>query len=293
MRSVHFWKYQSVGNDFVLVMADAVVRLQTRGVAIETLCTATCDRNYGIGSDGLLVLEQRDNGLFLRMFNPDGSEDFCGNGIRCAAALARSQGWVQDRFPIEHFGREVSVELLPDGRIATTLEPASFDPHQVPILSDRELFLGEIEAAGKVWVASAISTGTAHLVIPIATPLSDADFARVSSELEHHPLFPERTSIMWAQEIAPAHLKLRIWERGAGETLGCGTGSVASAIHWMRINGQGGEVTVENPGGTLLVSADSWRSAPVVTGEAFETFQGDLTPSFLDALGGSRFAGCC
>jgi diaminopimelate epimerase len=249
---------------------------------LESLAIHASSRHFGVGSDGLLVLGRTSGGeLELRMFNPDGTEDFCGNGLRCAFAHALRQGWIQPgEATVTHLGRRVpgSVERAGDGyAVSFTLPPASYRPIDIPTSWSTEAFdepLFEID--GRAYRGSVLTTGSAHTILPVDNLPQDDDFFRVSPQIENHPMFPERTSIMWVQEVGPNEIKLRIWERGAGETLGCGTGSTAAAIDYLRRNGHGGEVLVHNPGGTLMVSAPDWTSPVRVTGKAKEVFRGDL-----------------
>ena len=128
MRMLPFWKTQTIGNDFVLAHAEDVA-----GMDLASLALHACERKFAIGSDGLLVVSAEAGELHLRMFNPDGTEDFCGNGLRCAAYHAFNQGWVAREHRIEHFGRLVSAAVLPDGSVMTAIGPAVYDPEEVPL----------------------------------------------------------------------------------------------------------------------------------------------------------------
>jgi diaminopimelate epimerase len=263
---IGFAKVQSIGNDFVLVEADS-------SLDYPALAERVGVRHFGIGSDGLLVVTPGEP-LGLRMFNPDGTEDFCGNGLRCAALYARTRGYVTgDRFEIHQLGRTIPVEMNRD-EIVTTLSPGSYEPAEVPVDSPTPFVDSPLEVAGRTYRVHAVSTGSTHLVIPVAELPGDDEFEEVSPLLEHHPLFPERTSIMWMQEVAPDHVRLRIWERGAGETMGCGTGSTAAAIVHARRTGFSGAIRVENPGGSLKIELSSWDAAPRITGRAQIVFTG-------------------
>jgi diaminopimelate epimerase len=269
---MRFWKTESVGNDFVLVhKSDAPADLDAMAIRV-------CERRFGVGSDGLLVVEPVEaDTVSLRMFNPDGSEDFCGNGIRCAILHARSQGWCSGSVTIVHGGRRVTGEFCEDAVIRFQLDVATYDPASIPLASTEERFDTSLLAVdGVEYRGSVLSTGTAHTVIPVPQLPGDEEFFRVSPQIEHDSLFPKRTSVMWAEELGDMRLRLRIWERGAGETLGCGTGSTATAIDYLRRTGMGGRVEVINPGGTLFVEADDWQRPPTLYGEAKEIYQGEL-----------------
>ncbi len=122
---------------------------------------------------------------------------------------------------------------------------------------------------------SALTTGSTHVVIPTAALPDDDSFRSVSPKIENDPQFPQRTSVIWSQEIEPMRLRLRIWERGVGETQGCGTGSAAAAVDYLRRKGKGGAVEVENPGGTLRVSMPSWDGPIEVEGVAEAVYSGE------------------
>lgn len=268
---IPFAKVQSIGNDFVLVEESHL-----RGVNLAEVARQVCQRRFSIGSDGLLVLAPGDRSRFaMRMFNPDGTEDFCGNGLRCAARYAADRGWVGETFTIEHGGRDVAAQV--DGRaISTTLGSASFAPHDVPHTWPHELFFGPVLLGGEERVLAALTTGSTHVVLPVEELPEDAEFVSVSKALEHDPRFPQRTSVIWMRTDSDHVLSLRIWERGVGETLGCGTGSSAAAAAQARRLGRGGTYTVRNPGGTVEIALDTWDGPITVRGEASVVFEGDV-----------------
>lgn len=216
--------------------------------------------------------------LRLRMFNPDGTEDFCGNGIRCAALHAHTVGWVSSRFSVRHLEEEIPTEIDFDGVIRTTLPPASYDPDKVPV-AERRIFNDNVWSGMDSGMplslfGSALSTGSTHVIIPTAELPDDETFLSVSPKIENDPKFPQRTSVIWVKEIGPMRLNIRIWERGVGETMGCGTGSSAAAVDYLRRKSIGGTVEVENPGGLIKVTADSWEGKILVEAAAQEVFSG-------------------
>ncbi len=243
--TVPFWKVQSTGNHFVLIEPQA----DWSEEELVRFVIQVSRPNFGVGSDGVLVVSPVPSGLNLRMFNPDGTEDFCGNGLRCAAIFGRKHDMVsEDHFQISHLGRGVSVVTV--GEVAQTmLGPATYEPALVPHLFGREMVDEPIELEGKTYRIHAISTGSTHTVIRVDSLPTDEEFVSVSQTLENHPMFPERTSVMWMQEFGENEINLRIWERGAGETLGCGTGSTAAAVAYCRMRGQNGAVPNVSSGG--------------------------------------------
>ncbi|MBI1756871.1 MAG: diaminopimelate epimerase [Fimbriimonas ginsengisoli] len=284
-----FWKVQSIGNDFVLVhlpdVETAARERVPRGAIpdieafLPMLAKALCQRRFCIGSDGLLVIGRDHDRLTLRMFNPDGTEDFCGNGLRCAAVHAHRQGWTGEALEIEHGGLTVPAQLLGGGLVRTVIGPADYTPSKVPIRARGEVFneavwSGMIDGMALNFFGSALTTGSTHVVIPTIELPDDHSFEAISRRIETDARFPRQTSVIWCQETAPMRLKVRIWERGAGETLGCGTGSAAAAADYMRRRSAAGLIEVENPGGTVRVSAPSWNGRLTVEGVAEELYEG-------------------
>ncbi|MBS1704848.1 MAG: diaminopimelate epimerase [Armatimonadetes bacterium] len=272
MKSAQFWKVESIGNDFVLIHTADFAQSDLSDMAIRL-----CDRRFGIGSDGLLTLEQRaDDSLNMRMFNPDGTEDFCGNGLRCAAQHAYEIGWFSDGVStIHHGGKPIRFWRGVEGTITNEIGPASYHPDHVPTSGREEILRREISMHGELLRISSLTTGSTHTVVEIDAMPSDEKFGRISPILEHHPFYPDRTSVIWLV-AHPEHLQIRIWERGVGETLGCGTGSSAAAAHYFRTQGHGGRIEVRNPGGSVVVEGDSWDSILRITGVAKTVFHGWL-----------------
>lgn len=265
MQHLTFWKTETLGNDFVLVRAADV-----EGLDLALLSSVACARRTGIGSDGLLTVAEAPFGIVLRMFNPDGTEDFCGNGLRCAAAFARSSGMAGERFQILHGGRRIEAWALADGTAGVELPPADFSPTAVPVTGDTPFLDRQVQGV----TGTAVSTGTAHFVVFTDRLPDDRTFLDVSPRIETDPQFPEHTSVMWVREAGERRLEMRIWERGAGETLGCGTGSAAAAVVYARKKGTGGRITVINPGGALDVCLDDWQSPIVTESRPVVTFHG-------------------
>lgn len=261
--NIPFVKVQSIGNDFVLVEARDVPEDNLRGLAV-----AMCERQFGIGSDGLLVYDDRPDTIMLRMFNPDGSEDFCGNGLRCAAAFAHRRGR-GPAFVINHRGIEVPVTMGNDGSVEFVLPPASYDPVRVPVSTCTPWI--EEEAQG--YIGSALTTGSAHFVVLLDRELDDAEFQDVSPKIENDPEFPERISVMWATPEGDG-AKIRIWERGVGETLGCGTGATATAVELARKTGRRGQIPITSRGGTLTIEVRGIEEPLTVQGRAQIVFHG-------------------
>lgn len=250
-----FWKVQSAGNDFVLVLDSDIPFLLNRC----ELATRLCDRRLSIGGDGLLILKLDDEPA-LEMYNPDGSPDFCGNGLMSAAKFAQAVCG-HELTQVWHGGRRLKVRSESDGRIEVEIMAATFDPASIPMVDgSSEIFESVLPGVEGLRPISVVQTGSAHAVVLVDALPSDEEFFRISPLVENHSWFPERVSLMWVQPISNDRVKMRIWERGAGETLGCGTGSAAAAVIWMRKTNQGGLIKIENPGGLITCAATDWTS---------------------------------
>lgn len=282
MSELRFWKVESIGNDFPLIYLPdmrAIAGGASDDFMLASLAVQMCDRHFGVGGDGLLAYEEDGDGnLRLRMFNPDGTEDFCGNGLRCLAWHAHLEKPQLSKFTIQHLSQAVPCWIQND-RVFTQLGSADYTPERVPHTGFGQIF------NSTVWsgidggmplslMGSALTTGSTHVVIPTYAIPDDDTFRSVSAKIEVDPQFPQRTSVIWRREVEPMKLEIRIWERGVGETQGCGTGSSAAAADYLRAKGTGGRVEVINPGGSIFVSMDRWDAPITVEGRAKRVYEG-------------------
>lgn len=269
MTHLQFWKTHSVGNDFVLIRA-----AEAAGLDLGEAAISLCRRRFGIGADGLLVLGERGDDLDLRMFNADGTEDFCGNGLSCSAFHAWTHGLRGTAFTIWHGGQPIAARVT-EGRVQVTLGRAQFNPAEVPLIGD-EMFDREIEVRGRRYRASSLTTGSTHTVLLVDNLPGDEEFFPVSQALEHDERWPERTSVIWTVPEAGG-ARIRIWERGVGETLGCGTGSLAAGVVLMRQAGGGGLHRIAGPGGEVGVEATAWDAPLTLHTRPQEVFTGSVS----------------
>lgn len=274
MSRIPFEKYVSIGNDFVLVEGQDV-----DGLDLHLLSQALCDRHFGVGSDGLLVVERGDSQIRLRMFNPDGTEDFCGNGLRITGLHAMRRGWFEDTIPISHKGKDVIVKATKAGWLDVQLPRPNFDCSEVPARVEGEIWEKELLISGERLVVSSVCTGTTHTVIFLDAPVSEQRFRIISPLLEKHEWYPERTSVIWAWPTDEKQVQIRIWERGVGETLGCGTGSAAVAACWFRKRPGFLSLHVKNPGGDAVVAVGPSGSV-IVSAHASHVFHGTTSEEF-------------
>ncbi len=259
MAAWKFTKMQGVGNDFVVI--DGRERQDTDWPA---LAVQMCDRRTDVGADGLLVLDNTPSADFLmRMYNPDGSSDVCGNGLRCIARYAWEHGIVQSqelRVLTLAGVRAAHLRLDAQGSVQSVtvnMGLPGFSPADIPMqIADERVFdYPLLLAEGTTLHITALSTGSAHAVTFVDALPDDDVFFHISWQVENHSLFPERISLMWCAPESPTRLRLRIWERGAGETWGCGTGACAAAVAAI-LHGYAAvdtPVTVASKGGELVI----------------------------------------
>lgn len=259
---VPFVKMQGTGNDFMVV--DAV----THPLDLDwpLLAQRTGDRHFAVGHDGLLVLTRdRPTGrLRMRMFNPDGTEDMCGNGLRCVARYVVERGlWPQRSLIIETLSGPRAVEVLADGRVRVQMGPVPF------------VQAGTVVTPAGRFEYVLMRPGTPHAVLLQRALPSEELFQAASPAIEHNAEFSERVSVMWAVPEDQHCLRLRIWERSIGETLGCGTGACAAAVAALRAGLVEEPVLVVSRGGKLLIQGDpSDPQAVLMTGPAEFVYEG-------------------
>lgn len=283
---MRFTKMQGVGNDFVVVDAEAL----PHQVSFPTLAVQTCDRNFGIGADGLLVISRDTVGTAfrMRMFNPDGTEDMCGNGLRCVSLWAYRSGWLagltEFTVAVKDGTRQVRLlEVADDSHTATfgvDMGLPQFEPTALPFCAPAgtRIVGWSLTVENETYSLTVVNTGSTHTVIFGDLPPDKATFQRVSPQIENHPLFPERTSVLWATPHGDGAIAVRIWERGVGETLGCGTGACAVAVASV-LTGRsrpGTPLDIVSKGGTLRITWPG-EDAPVdMVGPAQIVYDGDF-----------------
>ena len=267
-----FVKSHGLGNDY-LIFEEKSLSFKLTPEAVRLLC----DRNFGIGSDGILVLVNSENSDFgLRIFNPDGGEaEKSGNGLRIFAKFLYERGRAAGKvFSIETGGGIVSAEITEkSGKVSS-----------VTVDMGRAVFgeQGKIEAAGRALNFTAVSVGNPHCVIFTDNP-DPEDTKLLGPEIENHKLFPDGTNVQFARAKTKNRLEISIWERGAGYTLASGSSSCAAAAAAVRKGLCGNSVTVSMPGGELGVEiSDDFEIR--MTGPAEEIASGTLSGDMLEQL---------
>jgi diaminopimelate epimerase len=285
---LQFSKYQGLGNDFVL--------LEGRGGQLPLTITEPdphwvrqlCDRRFGIGGDGLILALPPQHGeeLRMRIFNADGSEaEMCGNGIRCLARfLADSDGDQPGRtWRIETMAGIIVPELCENGQIRVDMGQPFLNADQVPTTLSKGrsgLPQGEIDLQGSTLQLAAVGMGNPHVVVPVQD-LKSIPFDAWGSALEIDPLFPAKTNVHFLEVIDQRTLEIRVWERGAGPTLACGTGACATLVAAKLLGLSESEATVILPGGPLEISWPDPKGSVFMTGPAIAVFDGVPNPELL------------
>lgn len=266
-----FTKMHGLGNDFVLVRGDGLP------LPPPARIRELADRRRGIGFDQLLWLEkprQAEDDVHYRIFNSDGSEaEQCGNGARCIARLVAGKDRRQVR--LGHAGGSSLARIESDGNVTVEMAVPEFRPDHVPFIADGQQSSYALRAGNESFEAGVVSMGNPHAVIRV-TDLDLAPVARVGALLERHERFPNRANIGFMQVVSPDHIRLRVFERGAGETSACGTGACAAMVVGRSWDLLGPQVTVELPGGSLGVRWEGPGQSVWMTGEAVLVYEGSF-----------------
>lgn len=272
---INFTKMHGLGNDFVVI--DAINQnVDLKAEQIRQLS----DRHFGIGFDQLLLVEKpvSANADFkYRIFNADGSEVAqCGNGARCFARFVRDKQLTdKDEIRVDTNSGQLLLHLDEDDLVTVNMGVPRHAPDEIPMLVEEESKYYTVAVNDTERAFGAVSMGNPHAVLQV-NEVKTAPVAELGSELERHPVFPERANIGFMQVIDRQHIKLRVFERGAGETLACGSGACAAVVIGIEHHLLDHEVFVELPGGELKISW-SGRGEPVfMTGPAVTVFNGTL-----------------
>lgn len=266
---IEFTKMQGLGNDFVVI--DATSR------QIELTpeqCRYIADRHFGIGCDQILLVEPaRDQtcDFYYRIFNADGSEvEQCGNGARCFARFVQSKGLTNKQIiAVGTRSGNIQLYLEENDMVRVNMGTPILEPDLIPFSAERISTSYPIEIAGKSMEIGAVSMGNPHAVIKIKD-VDDAPVAEMGPILENHPRFPQRVNVGFMQIVDRHHIRLRVYERGTGETLACGTGACAAVVAGIVQGLLDTEVQVTLPGGKLMIKWQNsdqpvWMSGPATT----------------------------
>ncbi|MDB5107782.1 MAG: diaminopimelate epimerase [Candidatus Binatus sp.] len=285
MAKLEFTKMQGCGNDYVYVVA-----IHARPADPEALARRLSDRHFGIGGDGLIMLApSRTADLRMEMYNADGSRgDMCGNGIRCLARLAYERGIVRANPMVVETDaglKTVLLKLEKNKVVSATVDMGEpiLEGRDIPVNADGRIVNYPLDVEGERWPITAVSMGNPHCVVFVADDsvlqLRDAEFATLGRKFETHSFFPRRVNTEFIVPVSRHHLRMRVWERGSGETLACGTGACAALVAAVLTNHAERSAKVELRGGNLEIE---WReNGPdanhvFMTGDAVEVFRGEV-----------------
>lgn len=278
-----FTKMQGLGNDYVYVNY-----FEEKIENPSELAVKVSDRHFGIGSDGLILIRPSEVADFrMTMFNADGSEsEMCGNGIRCVGKYVYDYGLTDKT--------EVSVEtlagikylkfLIKDGKVdmvTVNMGEPILKPELVPVVGEGDAVIDSpIEVDGKEYKMTCVSMGNPHSVV-FVDDVDNFPLHEVGPLFEHHKAFPRRVNAEFCQVIDRTHAKMRVWERGTGETLACGTGTCATAVACILNGKTEDEVTITLLGGDLIIRWDREKNVIYMTGPARVVFDGEIDVTAL------------
>jgi len=269
-----FTKMQGLGNDFV-VLDGVTQRIDLSAPQLKHLA----DRHFGVGCDQILVVERpsRDDVDFrYRIFNADGGEvEQCGNGARCFVHFVRNRGLTAKRvIRVETKGGIIEPRLEDDGQITVDMGIPRFAPEEIPFTGSSGAIVELLELDGASVSISVVSMGNPHAV-QVVDNVDDAPVSTQGSRIERHPRFPNGVNAGYMQVVDRANIRLRVWERGAGETLSCGTGACAAVVAGIRRGLIDSPVRVATRGGVLTIAWGGDALPVLMTGPAEAVFEGE------------------
>lgn len=278
MTPIAFTKMHGLGNDFVVIDAiNQTINLSPAQIRF------IANRNFGIGCDQLLLVEasspDSSADFKYRIFNADGSEvSQCGNGARCFARFVRDQKLSpKNNILVDTGAGQLLLSFTQNDLITVNMGQPKHNPEQIPLITSSPASpLYNVTIDTTVWSFSAVSVGNPHAVI-IVNDIETAPVDTLGKALENHPIFPERANIGFMQIITLNHIKLRVYERGSGETLACGSGACAAVICGIERDMLEKEVRVELPGGELKIHWQGRNTPVFMTGSATPVFNGTIT----------------
>ena len=274
---IEFTKYHGLGNDFILIDN----RHSSEPVITAEQAVEMCDRHFGIGADGVIFALPAQNGTdyTMRIFNSDGSEpEMCGNGIRCLAKfIADLEGSdAKTEYRIHTGAGVIITELRSDGQVKVDMGVPRLLAAEIPTTlaaPDAKVIDVPIKVADKSWSVTCVSMGNPHC-ITFVEDVSAIALETVGPQFEHHQAFPQRTNTEFIQIIRRDYVKMRVWERGAGVTLACGTGACAAVVAGVLTGKCDRATSVELPGGVLEIEWAEVSGRIYMTGPAQQVFTG-------------------
>jgi len=273
---MRFWKMHGLGNDYIII-DDRDEKISVKQAA--SLAKRLCERHFSVGADGLLlVLDSKVADSRMRIFNADGSEaEMCGNGIRCFSKYCYENGIVpKQEFIVETLSGLKHVWLSLDkgevDAVKVDMGAPNWQRSSLPMVGSGTCINEDLAVDGEFYKVTCLSLGNPHCII-FVDEVDDFPVEQVGPKVENHKAFPKRTNVGFVQVLNQNELKVRVWERGCGETLACGTGTCAAVAAANRLGKVGNKVTVHVVGGELQVNVDRTL---FLTGAAEKVFEGKL-----------------
>ena len=273
-----FTKMQGLGNDYVYVNC-----FKEKIENPSELAVRISDRHFGVGSDGLIMINPSDKADFeMEMYNADGSRgEMCGNGIRCVAKYVYDYGLTdKTSISVETLGGIKYLDLtVEDGKVSLVkvdMGRPELEPSRIPVVAEGDRAVDEpITVDGKEYRMTCVSMGNPHAVVYVDCDVKELPLEEIGPGFEHHERFPKRVNTEFVRVLDRKTVEMRVWERGSGETLACGTGACAVAVY-SALNGlTEDEVTVKLLGGDLRIQWDRERDTVYMTGPAAVVFDGE------------------
>jgi len=273
--ALNFTKMHGLGNDFIVI--DAINQsVSMTPQQVQQLA----DRHFGIGCDQLLMVEAASTteaDFRYRIYNADGGEvEQCGNGARCFMQFVRDQGLTDKlQLQVETLGGPLQLMQESDGQITVNMGVPRLEPADIPFTAPQREHAYALDVLGRQFEIAAVSMGNPHAVLLI-DDIENAPVASIGPAIEHHPRFPERANVGFMQIVNDGHIRLRVFERGAGETLACGSGACAAVVAgrlWERLSES---IRVVLNGGELVVSWAGEGQSVLMTGPATTVYQGRI-----------------
>jgi diaminopimelate epimerase len=278
--NLEFSKYQGLGNDFILIDN----RHAAEPCINPEVAVRLCDRHFGIGADGVIFAlpGQVGHDYTMRIFNSDGSEpEMCGNGIRCLAKfIAKLEGEnARESYNIHTLAGTITPKLTQDGQVTVDMGKPRLMAAEIPTTlaaSDARVINQPLAVANQTWNVTCVSMGNPHCITFVADVAAIA-LESIGPQFEHHSVFPQRTNTEFIEVVRSNYIKMRVWERGAGITLACGTGACAAVVAGVLTGNCDRATTVELPGGCLQIEWSATDDRVYMTGPAELVFTGKLS----------------
>lgn len=274
MANINFSKMHGLGNDFIIVEGKDL----PEGIDVYKLAARLCDRHFGIGADGLILVnpdvDKNGADTVWRILNSDGTEpEMCGNGIRCFAKYVYDKGIVdKNAFSVSTLAGLIKPSIEEDGMVTVDMGEPILKPEEIPVKIEGEYAIHRLlEVLDQDFYINCVSMGNPHCIIFVD---EDVDATKYGPVIETHEIFPEKTNVEFVKVLSKSHIKVDVWERGCGITLACGTGACACVTAGVYNDLIETKATVSLPGGDLVINFDKESSHLFMTGPAEYAFTG-------------------